>query len=405
MNFQLIKIFYPDRYDNEYIQQFETSLITQIKNDFLTKLDLCENLRDGFVFYARGKDVVYGSDSTFSELKVKKDKKDLYFLVTIDIADGIIEDYPGYSTISYEESKDFRIESFEYDDEICPIKIRLSCDLTNNNHRICIGLLENFIIFTCKIQNHYKTGRATAEQIDSLSREYVFSRRDDFRTEGKTRTIDSMEKELNELEYLLSTIGFSVHKLLAVNNHMSLDFENTSKIFSQLHDKYGLTFSLGFLERKIKEIEYKANDSQFFLRVLQNNNDILLERLTIEENRQMMEFNRQMIELNADTLVIQNAAKEISLFIVFQVVMECMTNIVPNYQSAGIILKIGIPVLISLGVFFVIEIIEILCSIYNKKKSLALDKIMGEESKRKIVLFGLLTIFSFIIVYFLISQI
>ena len=221
MNFQLIKIFYPDKYDNEYIQQFETSLITQIKNDFLTKLDLCEKLCDGFVFYARGKDTVYGSDSTFSELRVKKDKKDLYFLVTIDIADGIIEDYPGYSIISYEENKDFRIESFEYDDEICPIKIRLSCDLTNNNHRICIGLLENFIIFTCKIQNHYKTGKAAAAQIDSLSREYFFSRRDDFRPKGKTLTIDAMEKELNDLEDLLFTVGFSVHKLLAVNNHMS----------------------------------------------------------------------------------------------------------------------------------------------------------------------------------------
>ena len=82
-----------------------------------------------------------------------------------------------------------------------------------------------------------------------------------------------------------------------------------------------------------------------------------------------------------------------------------MNNIVPSYQGTGIILKIGIPVLISLGVFFIIEIIEMLCLIYNKKKSLALDKIMADENKRKIVLFGLLTIISFIIVYFWLSQI
>jgi len=141
----------------------------------------------------------------------------------------------------------------------------------------------------------------------------------------------------------------------------------------------------------VKEIDFKAQDSQIFLELIRDKKDVTLGKVKVEENKQLINYNRDLLKIHKDAQVVESAAVVITFITLFQVLVQCVSSVLPRYMETSIIFKVGIPFFISLGVISAVECIKMIWAIRQENgndKSLA--EIITGDSRTMILILGVI---------------
>lgn len=400
MGLQLLHMFFLLDPTDPALQEFEAGLISDIRTGFVKKLNLTEVAVEGkseekpdwkFIFSAIQKDTNDESGKPPSWIELKKNKKDKYFELNAHIRDGRPEDYPRYSKVFYENDVSPHLEHFSFNMDICPISVRLTYDMNVEKHQVFFNDVENLIRFAYKIQFYVQEGKKENERIDQISREYLLSEKKELNSQPSSKDKEGMlEKDLNDLNDVFEKISFSVNRLFSIKNHLSLDLMNVRNIQSKIREEFNESVEIKYLENKANEIDFKTRDSQVFLALIRDRKDITLGKVKIEGNKQLINYNRDLLKIHQDAAVVESAAIVITFITLFQVLIQCVSAVIPNYIETNLIFKIGIPFFMSLGAISLVECIKEIWAIREdngRKKSIT--EILSGERRIKILVLGL----------------
>lgn len=392
MGLQLLHLFFVLNPTEAQLADYEKSLIADIRAEFVEKLSLAEvpvagklqNRPDWKIVYAAKKTEADGDTRkppTWIELWMNI--KDRYYELNAHIRDGTPEQYPRYSRIMYEESPTLRLDPIQYDREICPITAYLSYDMGNEEHQRFFATVEDLIRYSYKIQFFFLEGKKETRHIDQISLAYLSpgkpTKEPSVPREG---TVEWLEQELEGLTDINSQLSSSVSRLYTIKNHMTLDMRNITSIHSVLQKNFGQTVDIRYIENKINEIDFKAQDSQIFLELIRDKKDILLGKVKVEENKKLINYNRDLLKIHQDAQVVESAAVIITFITLFQVLIQCVSSVIPRYIETSIIFKVGIPFFISVGVISLVEGIKIIRMIRQENgNEKSLVEILSGESR------------------------
>lgn len=392
MGLQLLHLFFVLNPIEAQLADYEKGLIADIRTEFVESLSLTEipvagkpqNRPDWKIVYAAKKTEADGDirkPPTWVELW--KNTKDRYYELNAHVRDGTPEQYPRYSRIMYEKSPTLRLDPLQYDRDICPITANLSYDMGNMEHQRFFALVEDLIRYSYKIQFFFLEGKKETRHIDQIS--LAFLSPDKTAKEPSSHgegTVERLEQELKDLTGIYEQLSSSVSRLYTIKNHMTLDLRNISSIHSMLQSNFGQTVDIRYIENKISEIDFKAQDSQIFLELIRDKKDILLGRVKVEENKQLINYNHDLLKIHRDAQVVESAALIITFITLFQVLIQCVSAVIPHYVETSMIFKVGIPFFVSVGVISLVEGIKMIRTIRHEsgnEKSLA--EILNGESR------------------------
>ncbi len=393
------------------LADYKKGLITDIRTEFVKKLNLTEVPLEGkteerpgweTVFLAIQKDPDDHSGKPPSWIELKKNKNDRFFELNAHVRDGRIEEYPRYSKILYTESSSCHLEEVGFAADICPVTIQLSYDMGEEKHRIFFDVVEDLVRYAYKIQFYMQEGKKENECIDKFSLAYLASEKPAPKLPAPAgERVRSLEADLNELNSLFETISYSVNRLFSIKNHLALDLQNIRNIQSRLHEEFHESVEIGYIENKVHEIDYKTRDSQIFLELLRDRKDITLGKVKIEENKQLINYNRDLLKIHQDAAVVESAAVVITFITLFQVLIQCVSSVIPNYVETSIVFKVGIPFFISLGVISIVECIKVISALREEDETpKSLIEIVGGDNRAKIIALGIILPFICLVIIF-----
>ena len=401
MGLQLLHSFFVLNPADAQLVDYEKSLIADIRAEFVERFNLSDVDIAGKPQTRPDWKILYAAKKTEAEGSVKKpptwvelwkNTKDRYYELNAHIRDGIAEEYPGHSKIVYEDGPALRLDSLEYSQNICPITVRLSYNMGNEEHQRFFATVEDLIRYSYKIQFFHFEGKKETQSIDKISLAYLSSGKPAEAISGpKEVTVDRLEQELNGLTSIYEQLSSAVSRLYTIKNHMSLDMLNIRSIQSVLHNNFGQPVEIRYTENMVKEIDFKAQDSQIFLELIRDKKDVTLGKVKVEENKQLINYNRDLLKIHKDAQVVESAAVVITFITLFQVLVQCVSSVLPRYMETSIIFKVGIPFFISLGVISAVECIKMIWAIRQENgndKSLA--EIITGDSRTMILILGVI---------------